>query len=361
MWSLFMNLSFHSPTRNPLIAKSLLYFLEREFRPCVVEVDDDLVFTVRNAEAHGFSLEKITQAASDFVGKAGLLASRIKENVIAESDHAVAATANAFTGVHQSDIEGVYFLDENEARALELIDSLLMKFARHFAAREISAPCLISEENLRKAGYLEKESHQIGNVHHDESHIGCLSPAACLTSYPMLAKMPVSNGNHTFTLRTPVFRMEGGLFPKDSPLSRLREYQVRELIFVGDLEFMELVKTKYFAGMTALMTALQIPFKLSSATDIFFHPESATLALHQLVNRTKYELSFLCPPGRELAVSSLNFHDRHFIEAFGFQTTARTQTACIGFGLQRWLRAMLLTYGDIEKVVKRLQEEITYV
>lgn len=355
-----MNLSFTSPTRNPLMAKSLLYFLEREFRPCVIEVDQDLVFTVRNAEAHGFSLDKIVQAASDFVGKAGKLASRIREDVIAAADHPVSVAANPFTGVQQTDIEGVYFLGEQESHALELIDSLLMKFARHFVAREISAPCMISVENLRKAGYLEKESHQIGHVYHD-SQVGCLSPAACLTSYPMLAKMQASDANHTFTLRTPVFRMEGGLFPKESPLERLREYQVRELIFVGDREFMESVKTSYFTGMTALMSALQIPFKLSSATDIFFHPESATLALHQLVNRTKYELSFSGTPGRELAVSSLNFHARHFIESFGFQTSGRTETACIGFGLQRWLRALLLTYGDIEKVIKRLQEEINYV
>lgn len=359
-----MSNSFLSPTKNRQMAKSLLYFLERRFKSCVIELNDELIFTIKNAAEHGFSLEEITQAAAIFIGKAGALASRIQEEVIATSNQAAEPVAGdrAFTGVQQTDIEGVYFLDELETRALDLIDSLLLKLAEHFSARTICAPCLISEQNLRKAGYLEKERHQIGIVQ-QESHIGCLSPAACLTTYPMLAKTPLTGDRHIFTLRTPVFRMEGGLFPKNAPLERLREYQVREIIFVGDREFMQSIKQTYFQAMTRLMEILEIRFKLSSAADIFFHPESSTLALHQLMNRTKYELSFTGLPGRELAISSLNFHDRHFIESFGIQTDSakRLETACIGFGLQRWLRALLLTHGDIETVIEHLNTKVNYV
>ena len=71
------------------------------------------------------------------------------------------------------------------------------------------------------------------------------------------------------------------------------------------------------------------------------------LAPNQRQQALKFEL--LVPVGGEqpTAVASFNAHGDHFATPFGVTACdgSPVHTACLGFGLERWVLALLFTHG----------------
>ena len=92
----------------------------------------------------------------------------------------------------------------------------------------------------------------------------------------------------------------------------------------------------------ALAAELKLPLTVAPATDPFFDPARSPRYLHQKLFPTKRE--FLFEGG--LALGSVNLHRNFFGELFSVAVAgAPAQTACLAFGVERWVWAVLRTHG----------------
>jgi hypothetical protein len=83
------------------------------------------------------------------------------------------------------------------------------------------------------------------------------------------------------------------------------------------------------------------------ASDPFFAPSARGRAALQRIKGLKHELVFRFPDGRPLAIASFNDHEEFFGDAFSISLAdgSAASSGCVAFGLERWLLAVLVTYG----------------
>jgi hypothetical protein len=371
-----MNNRIELKVKNREIKKSLIYSLERKFinfNFVFDEIDHCLVVDhIDSTKEDNFeeSFSNISIYISEYLAKLKRMDGKLKIETIFESkSHQVLTTANnSFQNeVHQTDVNGSFWIDRKLFKIYKILDSIFIHFANTVGANEVYAPSLISQEDLVTCGYLPKELHQVSFLFNKDrqdklsgGHI-CLSPAACLTTYPVFRNKFIKTPSMAFTLLGNVFRHEGGRFSlPDHPFERMWEYQVRELIFFGNTEYKEIVKNKYFDFLKYLGKALNFSFDISSASDLFFHTEYSSALAHQLITKSKFE--FVLLNHHRLALSSFNSHGDQFIKAFNISHEAYDfQTFCIGFGIQRFIQGIMLTHQDIDQaiaILDKIQKEL---
>ena len=98
----------------------------------------------------------------------------------------------------------------------------------------------------------------------------------------------------------------------------------------------------------ALLTSLHLPARAEVAADPFFGRGGKLLAVNQKEQQLKFEVLVPVISAEEpTAVCSFNLHQEHFGTTFGIRTQdGRTaSTACLGFGLERIVMALLRTHG----------------
>lgn len=171
-----------------------------------------------------------------------------------------------------------------------------------------------------------------------------LVPAACHPVYPAVAAMGpvVSEGLSVDGGAAWVFRHE----PSDEP-TRLQAFHQRELVRLGSNDNVLDWRDRWREKALHLATALGLDADLDEANDPFFGRSGRMLARNQRQQALKFEL--LVPVGGEqpTAVASFNAHGDHFAKTFGImaQDGSDVHTACLGFGLERWVLALLFTHG----------------
>lgn len=252
--------------------------------------------------------------------------------------------------------------DAEATRRYEGLDSQIVAI---FDDRELEAwsiPAVISHDVLHRCGYFESFPDQVltlatlaepclatvaksGTVDEEAkfSPTQCyLTPAACLHIYPMLEARP-SVGDSTITLRARVFRHEGAAHEQ---LVRLVDYSVREFVFVGSRKHVRASLEQAMQGALQLGERLGLAPKLVPASDNFYPTRlNQTKARLQRGGRRKHELVVEIG-GQAIAIASFNDHDLHFSEAFGFADERSVVTGCSGFGLERWIAALLARADD---------------
>ena len=78
------------------------------------------------------------------------------------------------------------------------------------------------------------------------------------------------------------------------------------------------------------------------ATDAFFDPAQNPKALYQKVDPVKQDFVF----EDRLAIASTNQHRSYFGEVFGIKRDgAPVHSACVAFGVERWLSAWVHSFG----------------
>ena len=109
---------------------------------------------------------------------------------------------------------------------------------------------------------------------------------------------------------------------------------MRELILVGEAEWIERRLAVLKPGVESLAAVLGLNADWQPANDPFFLPRAHGKAHMQRLLGTKIELCL--PDG--LAVASINRHRIFFGERFHIRTPdgAPASSACIAFGLDRW-------------------------
>jgi seryl-tRNA synthetase len=181
-------------------------------------------------------------------------------------------------------------------------------------------------------------SHQDWSGHLQTAGL-VMVPAACHPVYPALAHVGVpAEGITVDTGPAWVFRHE----PSDDP-SRLVAFHMRELVRAGSVDTVGAWRDGWRDRALAFLQSLGLPAAFDEANDPFFGRSGKVLARSQRAQKLKFEI--LVPVGGDspTAVASFNAHADHFASVFGLG--ADVHTACLGFGMERCVLALLFTHG----------------
>ncbi|HVF40834.1 MAG TPA: hypothetical protein VM939_13120 [Gemmatimonadaceae bacterium] len=170
-----------------------------------------------------------------------------------------------------------------------------------------------------------------------------LSPAVCYHTYSTLSGMTVASP-HLMTAEGVCWRHEGDRLAQ---LERGWAFSMREIVCLGTAEDCEDFRQRGMTRATAFAESLGLSVDMVEATDPFFAPTARGRALLQRVKSLKHELIVRFPDGKPLAIASFNNHERFFGEAFdiSLHDGASASSACVAFGLERWLLAVLTAHG----------------
>jgi len=164
-----------------------------------------------------------------------------------------------------------------------------------------------------------------------------LTPAACYHIYAGLQGQRLAGARYV-TTRNTCFRRE----LRYEPLRRQWSFSMREIVCVGTPAEAASFLAAARADLEHVAALIDLPFDWLPATDPFFRPHHSPGYLLQRIQPTKYEATY----GGSLALGSANLHHDHFGAAFDItRDGAPATTACVAFGLERWLFAVTDRHG----------------
>lgn len=176
----------------------------------------------------------------------------------------------------------------------------------------------------------------------------CLNPAACLPSYFTLENTKMES-NLVMSWLGRVFRHES---KNVEGLERLWEYNVRELVFIGDAEFVHENKQKSIETICDILGKLELDYRIVSSTDPFFATVAAIRKFFQKSMQAKFEVKLkinVAVEGgnSEVAAGSINLHDTFFGERFNIKSVSDevATSACVGLGIERIMLACFAQHG----------------
>ncbi len=229
-------------------------------------------------------------------------------------------------------------------------------------------PPVMSRRQLEKSGYLKSFSHFLGCVcclNGAEAEIRdtverfeaggdwtpalsaadlVLTPAACCPVYPLVASRtsPPAAGL-LFDLAGDCFRRE-----PSRDLDRLQSFRMREYVFVGTPEQIDLFRRRWMARAQDLAVELALPYGLEQASDAFFGWGGKLMAMSQIEQALKFELLVPVRSAEQpTACMSFNYHRYHFGAAWNLRnpTGQVMHTGCVAFGMDRLALALFATHG----------------
>lgn len=171
-----------------------------------------------------------------------------------------------------------------------------------------------------------------------------LSPSACFHLYQSIFN-EVLKEETIFSMRQNVFRNEGR-FNWDE-IGRLQDYHVREIVMIGNHNFVLNKREELLKKSIQLLDELKINYTIEIASDPFVMPVMQKYAHLQLASRVKYEMRLNIDPQNTIACASYNIHGKAFSSKFHFsvKNCENTESGCIGFGIERLVIAFLKQYG----------------
>jgi len=237
-----------------------------------------------------------------------------------------------------------------ELALLAHLDGLILDLAVSLGADERQYPVLISREALQRAEYPRAFPHLLlaaAPLHAPEREAGSLlerenlatpswflSPAVCYHVYAELAASTLATPA-VITARGRCFRNEAEL----NPGFRQVEFEMREIVIAGPKEWVEDTARDARVRLGSLARSLGLEGTWEVAEDPFFLPAASGKAQLQRLCETKLEYQNCARGPVDLALASVNRHGSFFGERFGIiDASGRPiQTACVAFGLDRWL------------------------
>lgn len=233
-------------------------------------------------------------------------------------------------------------------------------------AERVRFPPLLPREVLRRTGFMETMPHLCGSVHSydgDERGLGALldeveaggdwsphlsqttltlAPAGCYPLYGTL-RGTLPAGGRMFDLVGSCFRRE----PSDDPM-RLQAFEMREQVRAGTPEQVQQWRLSWLERAPLFFEQLGLEVEVQTANDPFFGRSGKMLMSQQREQKLKFELGALvCSNDRRTALASFNYHQDHFTTAFEIDIEGAevAHTACVGFGLDRVVVALLERHG----------------
>ena len=248
------------------------------------------------------------------------------------------------------------------------VDARITAEARAEAPESMRFPPLLPRKQIESIGYLHSFPHLAGSVfafeggedeallqgeradrHEDWSEFQrmtelALVPAACYPVYPAVAaRGPLPAGGVVVDAGGAwVFRHE----PSEDP-ARLQMFHQREIVRLGAPEEVRAWRDDWSERGLALLQSLGLDAERDRATDPFFGRGGRMLAANQRSQELKLELLVAIAGDEPTAVASFNYHQDHFAAIYGLALDdgGVAHTACLGFGQERIVLALLRTHG----------------
>jgi seryl-tRNA synthetase len=171
-----------------------------------------------------------------------------------------------------------------------------------------------------------------------------LMPAACYPVYPAIAARGklAPGGAFVDAGGAWVFRHEPSLDP-----ARRQIFHQHELVRIGEPEVVLSWRDEWAQRGMELLRALGLAAELDNANDPFFGRRGRMLSANQRDERLKLELLVQIAGPEPTALASFNHHRDHFGETYGIELAdgGIAHTACLGFGHERIVLALLRTHG----------------
>jgi len=273
------------------------------------------------------------------------------------------ATLNGLAGLQWSE-DGYAALSGGLLDWTCRLDAHIRRWADDLGATDYRFPALISARSLAPIAYLSSFPHLATFVTCGERHKASLqalakdcavaerialvegrfepaeqllTPAACYHFYPRLAGSRLQQPLLLST-RCQCFRREQHYLP----LQRQWCFEMREIVCIGAAATVEAFAADCMERIEILLRALDLQGSWQVATDPFFDPQADPKALAQMIEPTKKELCI----ANGLAIGSVNLHRAFFGENYDIQLgRAAAHSACVAFGIERWLYAMAQRHG----------------
>jgi seryl-tRNA synthetase len=191
--------------------------------------------------------------------------------------------------------------------------------------------------SLERVAHSEMPSREVGGALAAPS--AALPPAVCYHVYAALADHRLDRA-HYITAQGCCWRHEGAQL---AALERNWAFTMREVVCIGSEKDCEQFVKRGLALVQRLAETLTVPFTVDAAEDPFYAPTARGRALLQRVKGLKQEIRLPLAAGHTVAAASINLHERFFGEAFDIRAADGSPafTACVAFGLERWLLAAL--------------------
>ena len=265
-------------------------------------------------------------------------------------------------------VPGVYGRSATFEDVRGRFEELIVRHALPDGAESLRFPPLMPRHQLEATGYLKSFPHLAGSIfsfegteaeahemqllaarHEDWSSYQTMTdlmllPAACYPVYPALgARGPLPTGGATIDLGgTYCFRHE----PSGDP-ARLQMFHQQELVRVGEVEAVQEWRELWRDRAIAILRGLGLDANYDVASDPFFGRQGRMLAANQRAQALKFEVVVQIAGPEPTAVASFNYHQDHFGSIFGIELSdgGVAHSACLGFGHERVVLALLHTHG----------------
>ena len=170
-----------------------------------------------------------------------------------------------------------------------------------------------------------------------------LSPAVCYHVYEAVADQAIESPL-LVTVQGTCWRHEA---PRFRPLERDWAFTMCEVVCIGSDDDVATFLGRAEDGALELASGLGLVPSVDFATDPFYAPTARGKELLQRIEGRKRELSLPVGADRCVAAASFNDHREFFGNAFGIRLPdgSPARTACLAFGLERWLLAFLSAHG----------------
>ena len=274
---------------------------------------------------------------------------------------------------------GIYAYAGILQKLLNGLDSHFQKIAINMGAKELIFPNLIKTETLLKTGYLKNFPHQsqivydphsgIDNLRNLREHLNhnralektenldsffkpsdfCLTPAVCYHCYEFHQNSQLENRKPLIvTAVQSCYRFEG---KSTGGLERLREFKMREIIAMGSVREIHDVQKIFIDVLSNLCDEFELNCHLKPANDPFFIDDYNAKRIFQTGFDLKLELLAQFQSAPSIAVSSINYHQNYFGNAFKIklEDDGFAHSCCIGFGLDRWIATIISAHGTDPK------------
>lgn len=240
---------------------------------------------------------------------------------------------------------------------LSALQAELSALDPHRVSGPVQHPPVVPMETIDRAQYAESFPHLLGSVHAFVQREGAttpsdgirkptdvvLAPAVCYSVYPQVADSTL-NREHYFDAVGHCYRHEA-----TSEYGRFRSFRMREFVTVGSQAASWQWREEWIERCGQLFARLGLKTVVAAASDPFFGPGDRFLRTSQLQQNLKYE--FIAAVHRQdegTAIASANSHKDHLGERFAirFADEGVAHSACMAFGLERIVSALVNVHGD---------------
>jgi seryl-tRNA synthetase len=247
-------------------------------------------------------------------------------------------------------------------------DELLTRTFVDEEAETLRFPPIMPRDQFETSGYIKSFPHLAGAIfgfegtepqaaeqydrssrHEDWSEFQrmtqlVLVPAVCYPVYPAIAaRGPLAPGGVTIDPGgSYVFRHE----PSGDP-ARLQMFHMRELVRIAEPETVVAWRNSWVQRGLELLRGLGLDADIDVAADPFFGRTGRMLAASQREQALKMEILVQIAGPGPTAIASFNIHQNHFATMHGLRRSDGevVHTACLGFGHERIVLALLRTHG----------------